>query len=138
MGFIDVSDLTYSIGGHNLFHDVSFRVGEGSKVAIVGANGTGKTTLLRLIAGDITAETGTISRSGGGGVMRQFIGSAGGTDTVRDFLLGLAPDAVRATGEALVAAEHRLVAEPDNEKVAIDYAQAVADWASAGGYEAEV
>ena len=63
-----------------LFHDVSFRVGEGSKVAIVGANGTGKTTLLRLIAGDITPETGTISRSGGVGVMRQFIGSAGGTD----------------------------------------------------------
>src|ERR1700683_3126541 len=128
MGFIDVSDLTYSIGGHLLFHDVSFRVGEGSKVAIVGANGTGKTTLLRLIAGDITAETGTISRSGGVGVMRQFIGSAGGTDTVRDFLLGLAPDAVRATGEALVAAEHRLVAEPDNEKVAIEHRRSVADW----------
>src|SRR6204780_4140901 len=138
MGFIDVSDLTYSIGGHNLFHDVSFRVGEGSKVAIVGANGTGKTTLLRLIAGDITAETGTISRSGGVGVMRQFIGSAGGTDTVRDFLLGLAPEAIRMTGMALVAAEHRLATEPDDEKVAIDYAQAVADWASAGGYEAEV
>ena len=80
MGFIDVSELSYSIGGHQLFHDVSFRVGEGSKVALVGANGTGKTTLLRLIAGDIKAETGTISSSGGVGVMRQFIGSTGGAD----------------------------------------------------------
>ena len=35
MGFIDVSDLSYSIGGNVLFHDVSFRVGEGSKVALV-------------------------------------------------------------------------------------------------------
>src|SRR5579859_3609997 len=78
MGFIDVSDLSYSIGGHLLFHDVSFRVGEGSKVALVGANGTGKTTLLRLIAGDIKTETGTIRSSGGVGVMRQFIGSGGG------------------------------------------------------------
>jgi ATPase subunit of ABC transporter with duplicated ATPase domains len=138
MGFIDVSDLTYSIGGHNLFHDVNFRVGDGSKVAIVGANGTGKTTLLRLIAGDITAETGTISRSGGVGVMRQFIGSAGGTDTVRDFLLGLAPHAIRVAGEALIAAEQVLAQDPDDEKAAIAYAQAVADWASAGGYEAEV
>jgi ATPase subunit of ABC transporter with duplicated ATPase domains len=138
MGFIDVSDLTYSIGGHNLFHDVNFRVGDGSKVAIVGANGTGKTTLLRLIAGDITAETGTISRSGGVGVMRQFIGSAGGTDTVRDFLLGLAPHAIRVAGEALIAAEQVLAEDPDDEKAAIAYAQAVADWASAGGYEAEV
>jgi ATPase subunit of ABC transporter with duplicated ATPase domains len=138
MGFIDVSELTYSIGGHTLFHNVSFRVGEGSKVALVGANGTGKTTLLRLIAGDISAETGTISNSGGIGVMRQFIGSTGGLTTVREFLLGLAPDLIRVAGTALAGAERRLAEEPDDEAVAIAYAQAVADWASAGGYEAEV
>jgi ATPase subunit of ABC transporter with duplicated ATPase domains len=138
MGFIDVSELSYSIGGHLLFHDVSFRVGEGSKVAIVGANGTGKTTLLRLIAGDIAAETGTISSSGGIGVMRQFIGSTGGLTTVRDFLLGLAPAAIRVAGTALLGAEHRLAEAPENADVAIAYAQAVADWASCGGYDAEV
>jgi ATPase subunit of ABC transporter with duplicated ATPase domains len=138
MGFIDVSELSYSIGGHDLFHDVSFRVGEGSKVALVGANGTGKTTLLRLIAGDITPEKGTISRSGGVGVMRQFIGSAGGSDTVRDFLLGLAPEPIRLAGMALGAAERRLAEDPEHEAVAIAYAQAVADWAAGGGYEAEV
>jgi ATPase subunit of ABC transporter with duplicated ATPase domains len=138
MGFIDVSELTYSIGGHALFHDVSFRVGEGSKVALVGANGTGKTTLLRLIAGDIAPEAGTISRSGGVGVMRQFIGSTGGTDTVRDFLLGLAPEPIRVTGSALRESERRLAEHPEDHEVAIAYAQAVADWSSAGGYEAEV
>ena len=138
MGFIDVSELSYSIGGHLLFHDVSFRVGEGSKVALVGANGTGKTTLLRLIAGDIKPETGSIGSSGGIGVMRQFIGSAGGSTTVRDFLLGLAPKPVRVAGTALQAAEHRLAEQPDDSEVAIAYAQTVADWASAGGYEAEV
>src|ERR1039457_4693557 len=138
MGFIDVSELTYSIGGHTLFRNVSFRVGEGSKVALVGANGTGKTTLLRLIAGDISAEAGTISNSGGIGVMRQFIGSTGGLTTVREFLLGLAPDLIRVAGTALGGAERRLADEPDDEAVAIAYAQAVADWASAGGYEAEV
>src|ERR1700676_69528 len=105
MGFIDVSELSYSIGGHMLFHDVSFRVGEGSKVALVGANGTGKTTLLRLIAGDIKPETGTISSSGGVGVMRQFIGSTGGATTVRDFLLGLAPGPLRRAGPGLDARE---------------------------------
>jgi len=138
MGFIDVSELSYSIGGHMLFHDVSFRVGEGSKVALVGANGTGKTTLLRLIAGDIKPETGTISNSGGIGVMRQFIGSTGGATTVRDFLLDLAREPVRIAGTALHAAERRLAEHPDDADVAIVYAQAVADWASAGGYEAEV
>ena len=99
-------------GGHPLFRDVSFRVGEGSKVALVGANGTGKTTLLRLIAGDIKPETGSISSSGGIGVMRQFIGSTGGSTTVRDFLLGLAPKAVRVAGNALQAAEHGSPSSP--------------------------
>jgi ATPase subunit of ABC transporter with duplicated ATPase domains len=138
MGFIDVSELSYGIGGHALFHDVSFRVGEGSKVALVGANGTGKTTLLRLIAGDVKPETGTISNSGGIGVMRQFIGSTGGSTTVRDFLLGLAPEPIRVAGMVLNGAERHLADEPDDAEVAIVYAQAVADWASAGGYEAEV
>src|SRR5579859_6578480 len=114
MGFIDVSDLSYSIGGHLLFHDVSFRVGEGSKVALVGANGTGKTTLLRLIAGDIRAETGTISNSGGVGVMRQFIGSIGSATTVREFLLELAPEPVRVAGTGLATAEHLLAEQPDD------------------------
>jgi len=138
MGFIDVSELSYTIGGHLLFHDVNFRVGEGSKVALVGANGTGKTTLLRLIAGDIKPEAGTISSSGGVGVMRQFIGSAGGDATVREFLLELAPEPVRTACTALDSAERRLAEDPENAEVAIAYAQAVADWASAGGYEAEV
>ncbi|MFI5285101.1 MAG: ABC-F family ATP-binding cassette domain-containing protein [Candidatus Dormibacteria bacterium] len=138
MGFIDVSELSYSIGGTTLFRDASFRVGEGSKVALVGANGTGKTTLLRLIAGDIKPDTGTISSSGGIGVMRQFIGSTGGATTVRDFLLGLAAEPIRIAGAALHAAERRLAEEPNDSAVATAYAQAVADWASAGGYEAEV
>lgn len=34
-----------------LLDDVSFRVGEGAKAALVGANGTGKTTLLQILAG---------------------------------------------------------------------------------------
>ena len=39
--------------GRELFADVSFRVGEGAKVALVGPNGAGKTTLLRMVAGDL-------------------------------------------------------------------------------------
>ena len=63
--------------GRELFADVSFRVGEGAKVALVGPNGAGKTTLLRMVAGDLPVQTGAIARSGGLGVMRQFIGMIG-------------------------------------------------------------
>ena len=84
--------------GRLLLHEVSFRVGEGAKVALVGANGAGKTTLLRLVAGDEAPQGGTIGRSGGLGVMRQFIGSVQDDTTVRDLLLSVSPPNVRVAG----------------------------------------
>ena len=55
MGYVDVQKLTHVLpDGRMLFDEVSFRVGDGAKTALVGANGTGKTTLLRMIAGDLS------------------------------------------------------------------------------------
>ncbi|WP_433469140.1 ATP-binding cassette domain-containing protein [Spirillospora sp. CA-128828] len=53
MGHIEVSRLTYALpDGRLLLDDVSFRVGEGAKAALVGPNGAGKSPFLRLLAGD--------------------------------------------------------------------------------------
>ena len=61
MGQINVVGIEYALSdGRVLLSDVSFRVGEGSKVALIGPNGSGKTTLFRMIAGDITADSGQI------------------------------------------------------------------------------
>src|SRR4051794_10624927 len=91
--------------GRVLFSDVSFRVGEGAKVALVGPNGAGKTTLLRMISGDLAVTDGAIARSGGLGVMRQFIGMIADETTLTDLALGLAAPAVRAAGKRLADAE---------------------------------
>jgi len=123
--------------GRTLLDDVTFRVGDGAKVALVGANGSGKTTLLHMIAGDLTPSSGTISRSGGLGVMRQFIGSLRDDTTVRELLASLAPPAVRAAGGRLSAAELVLM-ETDDERSQMRYAGALAGWGDAGGYDAEV
>jgi sulfate-transporting ATPase len=73
MGQINVVGIEYALSdGRVLLSDVSFRVGEGSKVALIGPNGSGKTTLFRMIAGDITADAGQIIINGGLGVMRQL------------------------------------------------------------------
>ncbi|NUR52081.1 MAG: ATP-binding cassette domain-containing protein, partial [Hamadaea sp.] len=45
MGYVDVAGVAHTLpDGRVLFADVSFRVGEGAKVALVGPNGAGKTT----------------------------------------------------------------------------------------------
>jgi ATPase subunit of ABC transporter with duplicated ATPase domains len=138
MGHVDVAGIGYQLpDGRVLLDDVTFRVGDGAKVALVGANGSGKTTLLRIIAGDLDPHLGTISRSGGLGVMRQFIGSVRDDSTVRDLLLGVAPPAVQKAAKELDWAELAMM-DADDEKTQMRYAQAVADWGEAGGYEAEV
>ena len=138
MGYVDVAHVSVLLpDGRVLLDDVSFRVGEGTKAALVGANGAGKTTLLRVVAGDLTPTSGTVARSGGLGVMRQFIGSVRDATTVREFLLGLAPPALRAAGEELEAAEWAL-AETEDEPTQLRYAAALAHWGDAGGYDGEV
>jgi len=135
---VDVAKLSCVLpDGRVLFEEVSFRVGDGTRTALVGANGTGKTTLLRMIAGDVEPTSGAVVRSGGVGVMRQSLGSVGGDTTVRDLLVELAPPAVRSAGRALDAAELAMM-DSDDEKTQLRYATALADWGDAGGYEAEV
>jgi ATPase subunit of ABC transporter with duplicated ATPase domains len=138
MGYVDVSRLQCVLpDGRVLFDDVSFRVGEGAKTALVGANGTGKTTLLRMIAGDLSPSAGSVAKTGGLGVMRQFIGSIRDDSTVRDLLLSLAAPGVREAGQALDAAELAMM-EHEDEKTQLRYATALSDWADVHGYDAEV
>ena len=138
MGYVDCQSLSYVLpDGRTLFADASFRVGDGSKTALVGANGTGKTTLIRLIAGDLNPSEGAVARDGGLGVMRQFIGSIRDDTEVRDLLLDLSPEPITRAGRALEAAELAMM-EVDDEKTQMAYAQALSDWGDVHGYDAEV
>jgi ATPase subunit of ABC transporter with duplicated ATPase domains len=137
MGHLDVQHVTYSLpDGRILLLDVSFRVGEGAITALIGANGAGKSTLMRMIAGDEQPHEGSIARTGGLGVMRQFVGHM--TDgTVRDLLLTVAPPAIAQMAARIDATELAMM-EDDSEKNQMAYAQAIADWADVGGYDIEV
>jgi ATPase subunit of ABC transporter with duplicated ATPase domains len=106
-------------------------------VALVGPNGAGKTTLLRIIAGDLQPTDGGVSRSGGLGVMRQFIGSIRDSSTVRDLLFSLAPPRLQRAVAEVDRLELRLMSD-DSEPTQLGYAAALAEYADAGGYEAEV
>jgi len=138
VGHIEVAHLSHALpDGRVLLDDVSFRAADGSVVALIGPNGAGKTTLMRLISGDLTAQSGTVSSSGGLGVMRQFIGGIRDETTVRDLLLSIAPQRLRDAAARLDAAELAMM-ERDDEPAQLRYAAALAEWGDAGGYDFEV
>jgi heme exporter protein A len=64
--FVQADGLACVRGGRPVFRDVSFRVGRGEALVVEGPNGSGKTSLLRLVAGLLAPAAGTISFSGGG------------------------------------------------------------------------
>ena len=61
---LKIKDLNINYGGINAVNDVSFEVEEGSIITLVGANGAGKSSILRSIAGVVTPKSGTIEFCG--------------------------------------------------------------------------
>ncbi len=65
ISYLQVEDLTKSYGDRMLFDSITFGVNQGDKIGVIAKNGTGKSTLLRLIAGKESADSGSITfRSG--------------------------------------------------------------------------
>lgn len=62
MNIINVENITKSYTERELFHKASFYLQEGEKVGVIGINGTGKSTLLKIIAGLEQPEEGTVTR----------------------------------------------------------------------------
>ena len=113
---LSLSDISYSVEGRPLLEGASANIPAGHKVGLVGRNGTGKTTLFRLIKGELALEGGVIglpSRARIGGVAQEVPSSSTSlidtvleADTERAALLS---EADRATDPARIAdIQHRL------------------------------
>lgn len=63
--YLQIEKLTKSYGDRLLFGDITFGINEGDKIGIVAKNGTGKTTMLRIIAGLEDADSGSVTRRNG-------------------------------------------------------------------------
>ena len=76
---ISLDNLSFGFNGGTLLENVSFSLNEGDRVGLIGGNGEGKTTLIRLILGELDAEAGTVFKKNG--IRVGYLAQNGGYDS---------------------------------------------------------
>ncbi len=135
-----VKNLSKSYATQHLFSDVSFFVGPNEKVAFVGPNGCGKTTLIRIISGEERADEGEVILPGKNftlGVLEQFSEFNPDNDVITEACEALSE--VRELESRLREFEARMDGADKSEmdSLGAKYAQVLEDYQSLGGYEYE-
>ncbi|MGC4869277.1 ABC-F family ATP-binding cassette domain-containing protein [Micromonospora sp. DT53] len=122
---VRATTITVTRGSRRVLNDVSVTVSARSRVAVVGENGRGKTTLLHVLAGLITPDDGTVQRAGTIGLARQELSARDG-ETVGT----LTSEALAASLAALEALDEATLALTDGDPSAEDRYAAALDAAT--------
>ncbi|MDX2204633.1 MAG: ABC-F family ATP-binding cassette domain-containing protein [Hyphomicrobiaceae bacterium] len=108
---LHVNDLTYRIEGRVIFDKATVGIPAGHKVGFVGRNGTGKTTLLRLIAGEINPDDGGIRLPRGTRIGWVAQEAPGGPESLIEVVLAADRERARLLAEADAATDATRIAE---------------------------
>lgn len=122
---LNIHNLSVSFGGTYLFEEVTFRLGAGDRVGLVGKNGAGKSTMLKILAKDFAPDSGTIAaeKEVRMGFLRQDIDFEQGR-TVLDEAYQAFTD-IKEVEKKLEHVNHQLVTRTDYESEA--YSQIIED-----------
>ena len=115
-----ISDITYAVEGRPLFEGATATIPDGHKVGVVGRNGTGKTTLFRLIRGELALEGGSITlpqRARIGGVAQEVPSSE---TSLLDTVLEADTERASLLAEAETATDPARIAEVQTRLADID------------------
>lgn len=106
MSLLNVEHLTHAFGDKMIFRNVSFRLLAGEHVGLVGANGVGKSTLIKVLSGELLADHGNIEWLSGIhiGHLEQHI-HLKPMETVREYLLGAFATLINTEAEMHILAE---------------------------------
>ena len=135
---IAFANVTKQFGGQILFIDASMQINPGDKVGLVGPNGAGKSTIFRLIAGEETADDGSVERPKKLtlGYFRQDVGDLKGRTILAETCAGAGE--VADLGAELARLGERMEAAGDDlEQVVERFADVQARYQDLGGYDLE-
>ncbi len=135
---LTASGLGRSYGPRTLFSDVTLQLSAGRRIALVGGNGTGKTSLIEILVGDADPDEGTITRPKDmtlGYLPQDLVDTATGS-VIEEVIAGAGPLADLA--HRLHELEHALTQPSDDyDNVLADYGEVQGRFESMGGYALE-
>jgi ATP-binding cassette, subfamily F, member 3 len=122
---LNIHNLSVSFGGTFLFEEVTFRMGAGDRVGLVGKNGAGKSTMLKILAGDIKPDSGQIAteKEVRIGFLRQDIDFEQGRTVLEEAYQAFTD--IKEVEKKLEHINHQLVTRTDYESE--EYSQIIED-----------
>lgn len=114
---IDIEGVTFGYGDNLIFKDVTFAVNEGERIGLIGANGEGKTTLIKLMLGELEADSGAVTRKNGLriGYLEQNGGYVSGNTVFEEMLAVFAGELGAVEKLSALSAELSSTAYPSRE-----------------------
>lgn len=122
---LNIHNLSVSFGGSYLFEEVTFRLGAGDRVGLVGKNGAGKSTMLKILARDFAPDSGVISQEKEVrmGFLRQDIDFEQGRTVLEEAYEAFVD--IKIVEKKLAEINHQLVTRTDYESE--EYTQIIED-----------
>ena len=117
---LHVNDLTYRIEGRMLFDQATLFLPAKTRMGLVGRNGTGKSTLFRLIRGEVTPESGETRMQKGARIGWVAQEAPGGDESLMDVVLAADLERAALLAEAETATDPNRIAEIQTRLADID------------------
>ncbi|HKR71710.1 MAG TPA: ABC-F family ATP-binding cassette domain-containing protein [Streptosporangiaceae bacterium] len=142
MSLLTARGVSVSYGALSVLHDASLSVAAGDRIAVVGPNGVGKSTLLRVLAGLVQPDAGTVTTAGTVGYLPQERDRREG-ETAMGYLarrtgVAAAESAMLSASERLAAASEGNGGEVSERQAGRDYTAALDTYMALGGPDLEV
>lgn len=133
-----LQNVTFEFGARTIVRDATWHIQPAQRIGLIGYNGTGKSTLLKLLAGEYQPSAGTVERSRNTsiGYLHQDLLSFDTSESILEVALH-AFDKVKAIEKDLEKLVQQLEKDPNNEPLLHQYSERLHDLEEAGGYDVQ-